>query len=161
MCKKDIKIHFCTCHNKTEEKVKIIHNKNSRRFKKKFNKDEYLQKRLTWSLWKYVKSGYSGIDGMVIMPEEKLTKDITSEFLLKELNNNTKLFDFDYNPNEGDNLIIRSEYINKKIKGRNRLDTYEYLSFIYKKSIWKKDFYNVFYDSTEEIATGIIDFNRH
>lgn len=156
MCKSNLNIQFCTCSTEEKQPEKIIHNKNSRRFKKKFNRDEYVQKKFTWHLSKYVKTGSFGMDGMMILPEKKLTTELTAEFLLDELNNNLNLFDFDYFPDEGDSLVVRSEYVHPEIKGKNRHSTMKYLSFIFRKDQWTQDAYNGFYDITEEIATGTL-----
>ena len=161
MCQPNFNIQFCTC-SATEKKEpeKIIHNKNSRRFKKKFDRDEYIQKKFTWHLSKYVETGYFGMDGMMLMPDEKLTNELTAEFLLDELNSNLNLFDFDYLPSEGDCLTVRPEYVYPEMKGRNRPSMMQYLSFIFRNDKWIQDIYNAFYDITEEIAQGIVKIDK-
>lgn len=160
MCKPNFNIQFCTCSTEKKEPEKIIHNKNSRRFKKQFNRDEYMQKKFTWHLSKYVETGYFGMDGMMFMPENQLTKELTTEFLLEELNNNLYVFDFDYLPNEGDCLTIHSEYVHPKVKGKNRPNENQYLSFIFRKNQWTQETYNALYDITQEIAKGTLKIDR-
>ncbi len=158
MCKNDLNIHFCTCKSKKQEK--IVHNKNSRRFKRQFDENEYLRKKFTWVLSRYIKEHYNGIDGLIYPPDNKLTEDLTLDFFLQKLNSDVKLFDFEYIPKEGDNLVIRTEYINKKVKNKNRDSLHEYLSFIYKENKWISDFYNFFYDQTEDINEGILKLEK-
>jgi len=159
MCKQDFKIHFCSCEKKEEQEKEIIHNKNSRRFKRTFNKDEYLKKKFIWYLFEYVGSVEFSLIGLILPPEEKLTEEITSEYLLYELNNNSELFDFDYLPNEGDSIVVRSEYINKEIKGKKRPHLFEHLSFIYKKEKWEINSKGS-EEISQEIAKGILKIRK-
>ena len=154
MCKSNIDIHFCTC----ESEGTIIHNKNSRKFKKKFTEEQYLEKSLIWKLFKYKGYEDTGMIGMIVMPKNKLTNQITAEYLLAQLNSKN-VFDFDYRPNEGDNLVVEIDYKYKPLKKKRRNHIYSYMSFIFKKSLWIEDHYNGFYDQTELIKKGKVKVN--
>ncbi|MCL9806559.1 hypothetical protein NAT51_13570 [Flavobacterium amniphilum] len=118
----------------------IVHNKKSRRFK--HNREKY-----TWTLDKYIGYAKYPMDGMLIYPDHDLAENLTTETVLEELNSKN-CFDFDYNPNEGDNLRIYNpeKYIRK------------YLSFIYRNGKWMADSYNGLIEETEKFNYGNIDF---
>ena len=69
--------------------------------------------------------------------------------------NDRNCFDFNYNPTEGDNIVFK--YFNKKKRNANSESLENgYISFIYKDSNWKIDYYNPFYDQTQVINQGIL-----
>ena len=131
MCQNGKKIVLCTCAPKT-----IIHNKKSRR-----NKHKVLPEKLTWTLYRYLGSYDSGMDGMLMEPTENIGAALTYEYLLGELNTRN-CFDFDYTPNYGDNLYFY---------GPNG-----FISFIYRDNKWAYDMYNCFSERTELMKKGHI-----
>lgn len=159
MCKTDFELHFCTCMPENTATQTIIHNKNSRRHKKNFDKDSYQSKKIMWQLNRYLGSYDSGMIGMMIMPQDKLTEEITAAYLLKELNTRN-VFDFDYTPDEGDNIIVRLEFTMPEHKKHRRYEERAYMSFIFRKGIWQEDFYNGFSDATAEIRKGEVQISR-
>ena len=87
------------------------------------------------------------MDGMLIYPEDVLSEALTSEKMVEELNRRN-CFDFNYTPNEGDNLQI---YNPDKY-------TRKYLSFIYRSGKWEVDSYNRFTYDIEKINYGKVEF---
>ncbi|MVO08658.1 hypothetical protein GOQ30_05705 [Flavobacterium sp. TP390] len=137
MCEKVNEIKFCTCI--TNGLNTIIHNKKK---EEKKNKNKY-----TWTLYKYVGLTQYPMDGMLIYPEDVLSEALTAEKMVEELNRRN-CFDFNYNPNEGDNLQI---YNPDKY-------TRKYLSFIYRGGKWEVDSYNRFTYDIEKINYGKVEF---
>ncbi len=154
MCDSNLKLKFCSC--KTEnETSEIIHNKNSRHWKYKLDKGEYLKKEFLWTIAKYSGRAEIAMDGMIVGPSDKLSNEVNAEFLLDELNNNLDLFDFDYLPAIGDNIIVRSKYVYPKMKNKPRPELFgEHMSFIFRDKGWENDFYHPFYEITEDFLTG-------
>ncbi|PIF34277.1 hypothetical protein CLU81_4915 [Flavobacterium sp. 9] len=138
MCETGKEIKLCTC--VPDGIDKIVHNKNSRRFKK--NRNEF-----AWTLRKYVGDSKCTMDGRIIFPLDVLSEALTTEKMLEDLNNRN-CFDFDYQPNEGDNLQIFTPHR----YGR------EFLSFIYRNEQWIADYYDDLKDETEKINYGIVSF---
>lgn len=139
MCDTGKEIKLCTC--MPNGIVKVVHHKKSRKFKNK-QRDVY-----TWTLYKYVEYANCGMDGMVILPKDILTENLTTEIMLIELNNKN-CFDFDYEPNEGDNLKILSP----------EKYTREHLSFIFRDGKWIDDFYFGFGYEIKKINFGKVTF---
>ena len=160
MCKQDFVIRFCTCEPKEEDKA-VVHNKTSRRFKVKFDRNEYFKKHLVWSLRKYSHTYNSGIDGRCVTPVHKLTEDLTSDYLQEQLNSNN-LFDFDYIPFEGDCLSIRFDYVNQEIKKKEfRPPLWEYIVFIYRDGKWVSDYYDSWDIRLKDYKNGKLEILQH
>ncbi len=73
--------------------------------------------------------------GKAVPPMEDIGSGLNSEWVLLYLNSE-KCFDFNYQPEEGDNLVIYPNtkgYYNQNIR---------YLSFIFKEGSWQEDFYD-------------------
>ncbi|WP_299107160.1 hypothetical protein [uncultured Tenacibaculum sp.] len=122
---------------------------------KSLGKKDFL-KVIRWKLSKYLGHEWSGMDGLMIMPSKNLTQGLTENFVIEELNKQN-CFDFDYIPNEGDNLIFEIGWLfNKRGKKIERELEYEYSSYIFKANKWKADSYNPFYEKTEIINEGIL-----
>ncbi|MBF7091290.1 hypothetical protein IUY40_07040 [Flavobacterium sp. ALJ2] len=139
MCDTGKEIKLCTCVPNGINS--IVHNKKSRKFKK-------LRNEFTWTLKKYVGDSDFTMDGMIIFPLDALSEDLTNKKMLVALNSKN-CFDFDYIPNEGDNLRIDTPHTNQK-----------FLSFIYRKGEWVPDFYDGFRDKTEKINYGKVTFEN-
>ena len=98
-----------------------------------------------WHLYKYKgKDEVNMMLGRYILPSDDLGHGLNTEWIALNLNVEN-CFDFDYIPNEGDNLII----------GQN-VDLSPYVSFIFKNGIWITDDYDPFSDITENIFNGKI-----
>lgn len=122
---------LCTC---APEVDKIVHHKKSRR-----HKNKVLPDKLTWTLYRYLGAYDSGMDGMLMEPSYRITAELTFEYILAELNARN-CFDFEYSPNEGDNLIVRGPH--------------GFMSFIYATNSWTYEMYNCFQERTEFIKKG-------
>lgn len=152
MCESDLEIHFCTCASMQKEifpsQFRNIDN----------NRNEYEKTRLIWKFYGYIGEKDSIMMGDMIMPVDQMDQDLTTNFLIKQLNSGNS-FDFDYSPAQVDNLEIRKEYIYKKEKGQPRRDLYNFISFIYRNRKWKDDVYNVFSDKIKRLNKGKICIN--
>ena len=140
MCKPNFELRFCTC---TKDKATVFETEN-------------LNTVLFWTLSKYLGENESPLDGLVMLPPNKLVNDITSNYITKNLNT-TNLFDFKYAPREGDNLIITEHSIKpwKKTKFKYQ-KLYSELSFIFKNGKWQQEFYEPLADKIEVIKTGVV-----
>ena len=81
---------------------------------------------------------------------------MTSDFLQDQMNTHN-CFDFDYKPNEGDQIIFTSEFRNKKGKRVKQYQAeYKYISLIFKDGKWSIDHYDAFQDITEQFDEGFV-----
>jgi hypothetical protein len=134
MCQSGKKIIFCSCKNDLK---KVVHHKKSKRWQEKnATFGAYL-----WTLSRFVDYFESMMEGQISEPSEKLGQDLTSEFVLSELNSRN-CFDFEYLPIEGDCLSIR-------------MDTgWNFFSFIFREGTWIAEQYSSFYVRTERLDAG-------
>lgn len=79
--------------------------------------------------------------GRYRFPGNNVGNGLTSDFVLNELNNKN-CFDFEYKPNEGDNLII------------NKADFSSRIEFIFREGKWIEDHYSPFDHDYEKIDNG-------
>jgi len=100
------------------------------------------------------------MDGMLMMPSDQLTDELTNAFFLDQLNTKTDLFDFDYSPKEGDNLEISIRHALKAIRNQPRANAHGFTSFVYRSGTWITEQYNCFIDKVEEIKNGTIKVER-
>ena len=134
---------FITIKNVFEEKNnELIHNKNTRKHKKeKFDFRKYFEKKINWRLSIFECEIPPTMDFSYYMPAEKLTEEITSDFIISELNFKN-IFDFEYFPNEGDYFNIYYKYTQKELKNKFRTPLYsDFMCFIYTNGKWNNDFY--------------------
>lgn len=149
MCKPDSKFHFCTCGSLKQEIFPVPDSGI-------IDQAEYKKTQFIWRLYKYMGKKDGFMLGEMILPVEDLGDQLTSRELITRLNI-SNLFDFDYTSSKGDNLQICKEYIYKKIKGYQRPELYDFLSFIYKNGKWQEDYYDVFSDRIRRFNMGIIE----
>jgi hypothetical protein len=135
MCDFDKGFILCTC----EEKKPIIHNKKSRRYK---GQKDQLPTIYRWYLSSFTEYYDSIMEGIYKFPVADIGKGLTEEWVLLHLNAGN-CFDFEYTPQEGDNLIIKSP-----------AEYYQYLSFIFKSGQWQADHYNAFNTILSLIKNG-------
>ncbi len=93
-----------------------------------------------------VKSDFMGV---LRMPSESLGDLLTKDYVLSQINGSNR-FDFDYTPQEGDNLSIVQQ-----IDGRSA----EFLSFIHRKGKWETGRYYSFTEITETMNFGYVKLN--
>ena len=145
MCKPDSQIHLCSCAS-----IASIPYPN-----KEFNLEQYTKTHFVWRLKRYLGNKDSGMMGEMVMPLQRLSEELTVDHLIIELTKND-IFDFDYAPKDGDELIVREEYIYKAIKGKPRPELYNYMSLIYRDDSWEDDVYNLFAQKTRRYKQRII-----
>lgn len=138
MCNITSVLTFCTC------TPNVIHNKHSRRHKKAIAQEGY-----TWTLNRYVGQITFCMEGLLNAPSTHLEAELTNELILTHLNT-FSCFDFAYEPQEGDNLVVRS----------NQPQRYDFLSFIFRTGKWTVDHYNPFHDQTDRILSGILKIEK-
>lgn len=144
MCETADKLKFCTCLKEGNVNT-IIHHKNSRRNGQKQAAES--GRVYKWRLSRYAGDAQWQMDGMLMESLQKLNEAMKDTDILSELNERN-CFDFDYHPQEGDNLELWTE------PRRN----YAPMSFIFKENQWTISQYNGFTDKTEEFDRGIIKF---
>lgn len=136
MCQPSQYLLFCAC---TQETFVSVHNKKSRRAKKKPAPPQFL-----WQLKRLTESKHQGIDGMVIMPQSQLNEHLTAHYVETQLNQG-HCFDFDYQPQSGDNLLVFTD-----------ASAHVYMSYIFKDQRWTNDYYDPFYHRLLLIGKGKI-----
>ena len=136
MCQPDKHLMFCTCAN--EVKVKTIKNRYGDTYTQKVF-PKYIQ--FIWTLRRHIPEP-STMDGMLEMPSDQLGGHLTSEYVLAQLNASS-CFDFVYQPQDKDNLVITS---NQKITG--------FLSFIFQEGQWVKGQLSPFECRLETLQEG-------
>ncbi len=150
MCKPNSKIYLCTCASVSKKPFPVTN-------PKEVDMGEYEKPNFIWTLYKYQGEKDSFMVGEMVMPVESLDTELSSEYLIQQLNSKNR-FDFNYEPIEGDNLQIKKEYIYKSIKGFTRTDLYEYMSFIYREGKWQEEVYDVFSDKIKSFKKGKIKY---
>ncbi len=112
----------------------ITHNKNSRK-----NKQILKSKDFEFH-WKILKRGnripFDGTSYSYIYPKESINFDLTNVLIIERLNSNV-IFDFDYEPEEYDNLQIFE-----------KTPLSPYLSFIFLNGKWINEFPNFDFENT-------------
>lgn len=151
MCKPDREIQFCTCASIAPIPYPVDPDKGG------LKQDEYNKTHFIWRLNRYMGKKNSQMLGQMIMPLQHLSDELTIDKLIMEFCRKD-IFDFEYEPNESDELIIREEYIYKSVKGHQRPELNEFMSLIYKDSCWQDDYYNIFEDRTRMFKKGVIKF---
>ena len=137
MCDFENGFILCTC---TKETQKVVHNKNSRRYK---NTPEAKIVGYRWVLARFVRTFEPIMEGMYAMPSHDLGAGLTAEWVLMNLNYGN-CFDFDYTPAEGDNLVFRSD------------ERWDYMSFIFRQGAWQEGRYDGFSTTLEALFHGQI-----
>lgn len=151
MCNRTNKLELCSCTDMSVNRIQRLYSEEIKLLDRKG-----ILKVISWKLKKYVGHKSSEMDGLMIMPSENLTQELSEKYILKELNR-ANCFDFDYKPNKGDNLIFEIGWLfNKWGKRVNKKLEYEYSSFIFRDNKWIADSYNAFYEETEVIKEGVL-----
>jgi len=148
MCKKDSKIHLCTCGGNSNISDFQIHN----------NINFAIV--IKWKLSRLIKNEWIGMDGMFIEPVNQFSSKITADFLCYEMNN-SNCFDFEYIPKESDTItfdvviykmIGRRNLTLKKTKYQER----KFIALIFKDQKWTINTYDPFYNTLEAINEGYL-----
>lgn len=131
---------LCKCN---DPKVVVHHKKSKRRKKNTKQSGTDTSIEYQWTLFSYLGPRKEREMGRYIFPASQLDKGLTASFVEEELNNRN-CFDFEYQPKEGDNLIINTS------TGSDRIE------FIYREGIWEEDHYSPFFDDYEKFDNGIL-----
>ena len=98
----------------------------------------------SWRLARFIKEEWSGMMGRVMMPRKDLGEGITEDQLLAQLNGG-QLFDFDYQPQEMDQLTIWHKWAKS---GSSRI------SLLYTDGSWAPGMHPAFSTISEELHNG-------
>lgn len=134
MCEETKSIKLCSC----PENLDLTKSKND---------SDYV-----WLLDRVVGPDTSGMIGLAMLPEEQLD-ELTAEFIVQELNAKN-LFDFDYSPQENDQLRIE-RIVKKKPKKRSYYG--EYLDFNYFNGQWEIGSVLPFSYHLETFKKGVVE----
>lgn len=148
MCDFTKGVKFCTC-KKNEinfryaeyykkvngELVKIIDKRN-----------EGIPLIYMWRLFRHIGKKKDWLEvGRYMLPTNDIGQGLNAEWIALNLNVEN-CFDFDYTPQEGDNLFITTNVI-----------LGPYISFIYRNNEWICDHYDPFTDDVEHVQDGKLD----
>ncbi|MEC4048912.1 hypothetical protein OX284_005700 [Flavobacterium sp. SUN046] len=140
----------------------IIHHKNSRRHKTKIilSKEECEETKITWRLRKYIRPKTNdGFDFTPMSASDRLSDEMTTEKIVKFLND-IFVFDFEYEPNENDEIRMEIQYVIENINGKFRRPYINYfVSFLYDGEKWivNKGFDHI-HNHYEEFKEGIVKY---
>ena len=93
--------------------------------------------------------------GELVMPLKKIDKLLTAEFVIDRLNSDAR-FDFDYNPLDGDELIIGITYKYAVNKNKQRPSLTRSMKFVYENKEWYFGYVNHFEYQKKKINEGRI-----
>lgn len=146
MCDYSKGFKLCSCEN---EKIKFREQEfyrkvNGELVKIRNKKNENIPLIYVWKLFRYNGETNGEEMGKYILPSSNIGKGFDAEWIVLNLNDEN-CFDFEYVPEEGDNLII-SENVTLG----------PYISFIYKEKNWTIDHYDPFSTEIEEKQNGKI-----
>jgi len=160
MCENKKYIIFCTCN---EQELNSILNLEIESFKIFDNKEEYNKQIYYWKLEKTVREltfeEKRRIMGQIIRPSEKLDQDLTAEFVMEALNNNAE-FDFDYNPEDGDELLIGVSYKYPQVGNHYRPLLPQPMIFVYENKEWYFGYIDHFSYKQVELKKGNITLRK-
>lgn len=103
---------------------------------------------IIWSLYRYAGQDNNAMDGLVVLPEVRLGAVFSAAFVCRELNERN-CFDFMYDPEEGDYLVL-------SVYRANARSQYRYMAFLFENGRWIIKTYDPFRDKIEEIGRGKI-----
>ncbi|AWH85424.1 hypothetical protein HYN59_09985 [Flavobacterium album] len=118
---------------------------------KEKDKEEYLDTIYTWSLRRFLRPFHDSWF-YYNMPSKK-TGNLLSADVMHEINTDY-CYDFEYEPEEKDILVIRYDYRNSQVKGWPRPYISEYLLFVFKGQKWEED--NFMMNHYEDLYDGIL-----
>lgn len=138
-------LKFCTCLQENNLEAEVLREKMNRfleknRFRNKKAKNG--EKPFIWTLEAYkglIDYGATQVMGIAAIPSHVIGDSLTETFVLQELNTKA-CFDFEFVPQDGDNLTIQFKL--------SKYDT-EFLSFIYRNNGWEPGTHDPFMERTE------------
>ncbi|UKN02270.1 hypothetical protein K6119_01895 [Paracrocinitomix mangrovi] len=150
MCDFSKGFKLCTCNEKEiqyREPDKFIH-KEGKLVKLPNTKNDQIPIEFIWILYRYNGKNKELEIGRYNFPSEDIGKGLDVEWVKLNLSCEN-CFDFQYTPQEGDNLILTQNIILSP-----------YLSFIFKNNEWVEDFYNPFEHDIVKQNHGIVKNNK-
>ncbi|UFH32217.1 hypothetical protein LNP04_00515 [Chryseobacterium sp. C-71] len=156
MCENKKNITFCTC---KEQELKSTLNLKMESFKIFDNKEEYNKRIYHWKLEKTVREltfeETRKIMGQIIRPSKRLDQELTAEFVVDVLNTNAE-FDFEYSPEDGDELLIGVSYKYPQVENHSRPFLPEPMTFVYENKEWYFGYIDHFRYKQIELKKGNI-----
>ena len=146
MCDFTKGIKLCSCENETikfreQEFYKMVKNEHVKIPNKK---NENIPIIFIWRLFKLKSKNDNNEIGRYMLPSGDIGNGLDAEWIALNLNLEN-CFDFDYTPEEGDNLFIQTNEIASA-----------YISFIFTNNQWIIEHYDPFTWYTKHIKDGII-----
>ena len=149
MCDFTKGIKLCTCEG---DKIEFRHQEFYRKVKGELVKipdtrNDKIPRIYIWRLFRLInkdKEKEWAELGKYAMPSDNIGQALNAEWIALNLNVEN-CFDFNYNPQEGDNLFIQQNVSHGP-----------YISFIYKSNEWIVDHYDPFNSETVHIKDGIL-----
>jgi hypothetical protein len=144
MCDFTKGIRLCKCNSETiryrdQDRYRIIRGESVKYESKRNAKIPLIY---VWRLYRYAGKTFSSEIGRYLVPSDNIGNGLDEEWIQLNLNYEN-CFDFDYVPQEGDNLEI----------AQNVKDS-RYLSFIFKNGEWVADNYDPFQHDRTRITRG-------
>lgn len=146
MCDFTKGIKLCSCENGTikfreQEFYKMVKNE---LVKIPNKKNENIPIIFIWRLFKFKSKNNSNEIGRYMLPSNDIGNGLDAEWIALNLNLEN-CFDFDYTPDEGDNLFIQTNE-----------EASAYISFIFTNNQWTIEHYDPFTWDIKHIKDGII-----
>jgi len=158
MCKEKKHIVFCTCNDREDNRLKL----KAQAFKILGDKEEYNKTYYAWTLVKtirkYTEEEKSTIIGQMFSASKKLDTELTAEFVVKQLNEKAD-FDFEYIPEDGDELSVRLSYKYVHIKNHDRALLPPPMNFVFENEEWYFGYIDYFEYKQETIDSGKVMLN--
>lgn len=181
MCQNPTHIKFCTCFAASEEIEEepksrtISYEERLEKFQKHFEprkrptispeayqkskealaKGRYLDTEIIWRLLRV--DGSTGILGFMTLPNHRVNDKITAEDVLEVINTH-EVFDFEYTPEEEDQLTIRERYLCEQIEEHRRPRLMDYISLVFKDYQWEKGWHSIGIKRLE-LGRGTVEIN--
>lgn len=147
MCDFTKGIKLCTCNSDSIKfrKPELYKKVKGKLIRIKGKENDEIPLIYIWRLFRHVNKEKEWAElGRYMMPSDNIGKGLDAEWIALNLNVEN-CFDFEYIPQEGDNLFIQKNEILGK-----------YISFIFKDNEWIIDHYDPFTTDVEHIKDGIL-----
>ncbi len=142
---------FCTCSKDHADEVHDLYSDEM----KKLKKNDFLQI-ISWTLFRRMHEMEKFIDGMIVFPKQNLTDILTEDVVLATLNNQDP-FDFEFKPQNNDELVLRSgELFNRRGKKIDRHRNSEFAFFVYQDGMWSSRTSPSEYDEINVVRKGLV-----
>ena len=161
MCEHKKNIIFCTCNEK--ESNDALDSK-VESFEVIGNQDDYNKRVYYWILKRTIRKRTDKeqlmIIGELFQSFKKLDEELIAEFVVEQLNKNAE-FDFDYKPEDGDELLIGVDYKYVQFKDYSRPSLPIPMTFVYENKEWCVGYVNHFEYKKIELNKGKIKLHNN